>query len=168
MWEPRRLTTLWSFTACYRDRFTFTFYLYVVNTRAHSGPSSGLSAWGYRKLPHPRQYSYSETLSFRLKVFVHVFLHVTSSMRSRYSDWLRAGRPTGRNSSPGGSKNFLFSSSCRPALGSTQPPIRAMDTGGSFPRVKRLEHEADHSPPVSAEVKKIWIYTSTPPYAFLA
>jgi hypothetical protein len=24
MWEPRRLTTLWVFTACYRDRFTFT------------------------------------------------------------------------------------------------------------------------------------------------
>jgi hypothetical protein len=23
MWEPRRLTTLWPFTACYRDSFTF-------------------------------------------------------------------------------------------------------------------------------------------------
>jgi hypothetical protein len=23
MWDPRRLTTLWAFTACYRDRFTF-------------------------------------------------------------------------------------------------------------------------------------------------
>jgi hypothetical protein len=22
-WEPRRLTTLWAFTACYRDSFTF-------------------------------------------------------------------------------------------------------------------------------------------------
>jgi hypothetical protein len=28
--------------------------------------------------------------------------------------------------------------------------------------------EADHSPPASAEIKKIWIYTSTPPYAFMA
>jgi hypothetical protein len=28
--------------------------------------------------------------------------------------------------------------------------------------------EADHSPPASAEVKKMWIYTSTPPYAFMA
>jgi ABC-type multidrug transport system fused ATPase/permease subunit len=27
MWEPRRLTTLWSFTACYWDSFTFTFTL---------------------------------------------------------------------------------------------------------------------------------------------
>jgi hypothetical protein len=23
MWDPRRLTTLWTFTACYRDNFTF-------------------------------------------------------------------------------------------------------------------------------------------------
>jgi hypothetical protein len=25
MWEPQRLTTLWAFTACYRDNFTFNF-----------------------------------------------------------------------------------------------------------------------------------------------
>jgi hypothetical protein len=34
--------------------------------------------------------------------------------------------------------------------------------------VKRPECEADHSPPTSAEVKKIWIYTFIPPYAFMA
>jgi hypothetical protein len=38
----------------------------------------------------------------------------------------------------------------------------------SFPGVKRPGREADHSPPTSAEVKKMWIYTSTPPYAFMA
>jgi hypothetical protein len=27
MWEPRHLTTLFAFTACYRDSFTFTFCL---------------------------------------------------------------------------------------------------------------------------------------------
>jgi hypothetical protein len=27
--------------------------------------------------------------------------------------------------------------------------------------------EADHSPQTSAEVKKTWVYTSTPPYAFV-
>jgi hypothetical protein len=26
MWEPRRLTTLWAFTACYRDSFTFSLH----------------------------------------------------------------------------------------------------------------------------------------------
>jgi hypothetical protein len=40
-----------------------------------------------------------------------------------------------------------------------------MGTGGSFPGV-RQGREADHSPPTSAEVKKMWIYTSTPPYVF--
>jgi hypothetical protein len=43
---------------------------------------------------------------------------------SRYSDWLRAGRLRGRGSSPGRVKNFRFSMSSKPALGSTQPPIQ--------------------------------------------
>jgi hypothetical protein len=43
---------------------------------------------------------------------------------SRYSDWLRAGRPRGRSSSPGRVKNFNFSISSKPALGFTQPPIK--------------------------------------------
>jgi hypothetical protein len=43
---------------------------------------------------------------------------------SRCSDWLRTERPRGRNSSPGRVKNFLFSTSSRPALGPTQPPIQ--------------------------------------------
>jgi hypothetical protein len=34
--------------------------------------------------------------------------------------------------------------------------------------VKRSGIEADHSHPISAEVKKTWINTSTPPYAFMA
>jgi hypothetical protein len=43
-----------------------------------------------------------------------------------------------------------------------------MGIGGDFHREKRLGREADHSPPTSAEIKKISIYTSTPPYAFMA
>jgi hypothetical protein len=31
MWEPRPLTPLWAFTACYRDSFTFFFYLYLIS-----------------------------------------------------------------------------------------------------------------------------------------
>jgi hypothetical protein len=38
-----------------------------------------------------------------------------------------------------------------------------MSTGGSFPEVKRPGREGNHSPPTSAEVKKTWVYTSTPP-----
>jgi hypothetical protein len=87
--------------------------------------------------------------------------------RSRCSDWLRAGRRKGRSSSPGRDKNFIFSTSSRPALGPTQPPVQwilgALSAGAKLPR-----READHSLPTSAEVKKIWIYTSTPPYSFMA
>jgi hypothetical protein len=42
---------------------------------------------------------------------------------NRYSDWLWAGRLRSWSLSPGRVKNFLFSMSSRPALGSTQPPI---------------------------------------------
>jgi hypothetical protein len=83
------------------------------------------------------------------------------------SDWLRAGRPTGRSSSPRRVKNFLFSMSPRPALLCTQPHIQWVP-GANSSRVKQSGHEADHSPPASAEVKKMWIYTSTLPYGFKA
>jgi hypothetical protein len=43
-----------------------------------------------------------------------------------------------------------------------------MGTGGSFPGIKLQGLEADHSSPTSAEVKKMWIYTSTPLYVFMA
>jgi hypothetical protein len=48
------------------------------------------------------------------------------------------------------------------ALVERQPPIQWV------PAVKRLGREADHSPPAIAEVKKMWIYASTSPYAFMA
>jgi hypothetical protein len=64
-------------------------------------------------------------------------------------------------------KNLLFSTSSRPVLRPTQPPIQwvpaALSSG-----VKLPEREADHSPPTSAEVKKMWISISTLPYVFMA
>jgi hypothetical protein len=39
--------------------------------------------------------------------------------------------------------------------------------GALSPGVKRPWREADRSPPTSAEVKKTWVYTSTPPYVFM-
>jgi hypothetical protein len=64
-------------------------------------------------------------------------------------------------------KNFLFSESSRPALRSTQPPIECVPGTLSL-GVKRPGREVDHSLPTSAEVKKMWVYTSTPLYAFMA
>jgi len=45
----------------------------------------------------------------------------------------------------------------RQALWPTQPPIQWV------PEVKRPGHEADYSPPSSAEVSNAWSYTSIPP-----
>jgi hypothetical protein len=65
------------------------------------------------------------------------------------------------------SKIFSFSTSSRLPLGPTQPLIQWLLR--LFPRgVKWLGREADHSPIASAEVKKMWIYTSTAPYIFMA
>jgi hypothetical protein len=50
-------------------------------------------------------------------------------------------------------KNFHFSTSSRPALGYTQPPIQWVP-GALSPGVKRPGREADHSLPTSAEIKK--------------
>jgi hypothetical protein len=50
----------------------------------------------------------------------------------------------------------------------THPASYPVGTGSSFPWVKRPGREIDHSPPTSVEVKKMWIYTITPPYAFMA
>jgi hypothetical protein len=60
---------------------------------------------------------------------------------------------------------FLFSS--RPDRLRGPSNILSMRTGLSSPRVKRPGRESDYSPPASAEVKKIWIYTATPPNAFM-
>jgi hypothetical protein len=59
---------------------------------------------------------------------------------------------------PVGSRIFAVSIQ---ALGPTQPSIEWVP-GALSPGVKRRGREADHSPPTSAEVKKIWIYTPTP------
>jgi hypothetical protein len=81
--------------------------------------------------------------------------------------WLRAGRPRGRSSDLGGVKSFHFSISSRPVLGPTQPPVQWV-SGALSPGVKLQRREADHSPPTSAEVKRTWIYTSTPQYVFVS
>jgi hypothetical protein len=46
------------------------------------------------------------------------------------------------------------------------PAFYPMGSGDSFPERKAAGGpEVHHSPPTSAEVKKMWIYIPTPPYA---
>jgi hypothetical protein len=87
-----------------------------------------------------------------------IWEQVVEKNRSRDSDWLRAGVPVGVT---------IFTSPRRPdqLWGPPQPPIQWV-LGALSPGVKWPGREADHSPPTSAEVKKMWIYTSTLPYAF--
>jgi hypothetical protein len=61
--------------------------------------------------------------------------------------------------SAGRVKKFHFFVTSKPALAFTQPPSPWI-TGALSPVVKRLRHEADHSPPTSAEVTIAWIHTS--------
>jgi hypothetical protein len=48
------------------------------------------------------------------------------------------------------------------------PTSYSMGTGALSLAVKRPGRETDNSPPASVEVKKIWIYTPTPPNALMA
>jgi hypothetical protein len=57
----------------------------------------------------------------------------------------------------------IFSTPSRPYRLWGPPSLLCNGYQGLFPRL-----EADHSPPASVEVKKMWIYTSTPPYALMA
>jgi hypothetical protein len=68
---------------------------------------------------------------------------------------IRAGRPEFDYRQRQG--YFLFATACRPTLGPTLIPIQWVAG------VKRLECEADHSPPSSAEVNNAWSYTSSDP-----
>jgi hypothetical protein len=54
---------------------------------------------------------------------------------------------------------FFFATESTPILGPTQPHTQWLP-GALASGVKRPEHEADHRPPSSAEVKNAWSYKS--------
>jgi hypothetical protein len=61
----------------------------------------------------------------------------------------------------------IFSSLCRPDRLWGPPNLLSNGCRGALSlEVKWPVREADHSPPTSAEVKKIWIYTFIPPLSF--
>jgi hypothetical protein len=67
---------------------------------------------------------------------------------------------------PVGSK--IFSSQRRQTGSGAHPASYKIGTGDLSSAVKRPGREVDNSPPTSADVKKMWIYTSTPLYVFMA
>jgi hypothetical protein len=69
----------------------------------------------------------------------------------------------GRSSSPGKEKSFLH---VVPTGSGAHPASYPKTIGGYISGDKATGDH--HTPPTSAEVKNAWIYTSTPPYAFMA
>ncbi|PNF43534.1 hypothetical protein B7P43_G03911, partial [Cryptotermes secundus] len=82
---------------------------------------------------------------------------------------LRFGLPSGLFPFGFPTNIYTHSSSPHPCYVQTgsgvHPASYPMGTDSSFPGVNRPGRETHHSPPASAEVKNIWIYTFTPPYA---
>jgi hypothetical protein len=72
-----------------------------------------------------------------------------------------------QGSFPGRARIFLFRHRVQPGSGA-HPASYPAATEGSFPGVKRLGREANHSPPSSTEIKNAWSYTSIPLYVFMA
>jgi hypothetical protein len=111
----------------------------------------------------------------RKKLYQQLLRSVLSLFRrytlvdSSYKSWdsvvdIATGRPRGRSSSPGRVKNFHVVHT-----GSGVYPTSIQWVPGALsPGVKLPWGEAYHSPPASAEVKKVWMFTSIPSYAFMA
>jgi hypothetical protein len=68
---------------------------------------------------------------------------------------------------PVGARFFLLSTSSRPVLKPTQPPMQKVPVALCL-GVIRPGREADHSPPTSVEVRNTGRYKSTHPYVFMA
>jgi hypothetical protein len=64
----------------------------------------------------------------------------------------------------GSGSDRTFSPCHRAQIGSgAYPACYSSNTGGSYPRVKRLRHEDDHELPSSAEVNNTWSYIFAAP-----
>jgi hypothetical protein len=74
MWDPQRLTTLWAFTACYRDSFTFYFYPWIENLQ--NLVTFGLENWNVIVKNHQSKRCLS---AWNVCVFVSVYAWVPIS-----------------------------------------------------------------------------------------
>jgi hypothetical protein len=69
MWEPRPLTPLWAFKACYRDSFTFAyFYEHEHTDRKQNAKRSSGKVWSLGDRKNVRMSKYW-TLSMPLRLY---------------------------------------------------------------------------------------------------
>jgi hypothetical protein len=88
-----------------------------------------------------------------------LFQDVTITYARTPHDWLWAERQSDRYLSPDRVKNFPLT--VQTGCGA-HPASYPTGTGALSLGVKHQGLQAYHSPPTSAEVKKMWVYTSTP------
>jgi hypothetical protein len=117
----------------------------------------------YTKLPS-RPVRFKKSQIIHLKYEYSNLKHISSFLG--IAQWYSAGLQIGWSgfNSWQGLGIFLFTTASRTALLPAQPPILL---GVLFLGVKRPGREADHSPPSSAEVKNMRIYTSAPQRALM-
>jgi hypothetical protein len=70
VWEPRRLTTLWGYTVCYRDSFTFTLYHCPYWARRCANTHPILPSLPFPYLPP----LLSKTECYRC-MYIHIYTH---------------------------------------------------------------------------------------------
>jgi hypothetical protein len=99
--------------------------------------------------------------TFSRNILITVYYCVAS--RDSSASAATGYEPSGRNSIPESGKTFRSSTVSRPTLGATQHHIQWVPAR-PFLSVKRQGREADHSPPSSAEVKNLGLYSHSPIY----
>jgi hypothetical protein len=97
-----------------------------------------------RERERPKTATGEPMTGFSLNLVLGSYGWYTRKQRSRYSNWLRAGQPRGRSSSPGRDKIFLLSASFIPALRPTQPSVYWVLVFFSS-GVKQSGREAEHT-----------------------
>jgi hypothetical protein len=71
-------------------------------------------------------------------------------------------------SNPGRGKDFSFSHCVQTGSWAHKSSYLVGVHGSVLPEVKRTGREANHTPPLSADISNDWICTSTSPYVFMA
>jgi hypothetical protein len=113
MWDPQRLTTLWTFMACYRDSFTFTFLLLAHWNWLSAGFNTNITpvskdvlifcqSWTGSDYPASTAYNYSTVLNDCENYFVFIRVvpkeHESQQILFHLEDWGRKkSQQTGRS-----------------------------------------------------------------------
>jgi hypothetical protein len=103
MWEPRRLTNLWAFTACYRDSVQGQLYIYLFFSYAHLRRSHVfliLKCWSSHS---------PSNLSLRLFIYpLYLVFHSALRGTAQHSMRLQSGRSRKRSFDFGQGQEILL------------------------------------------------------------